>query len=101
MNSAYLDDDLCALNAEDVPVFSYLQAAMDQGQDRSIGFPRLLPALSELKSTALVERKSSLQGLLKNKIPGLRCSEYVANSGPLFRANACNLRAPFRSGLDQ
>ena len=32
VTSAYVDGELCALNAEGVPVFSRLQAAMDEGR---------------------------------------------------------------------
>ena len=32
MKSAYLDGELCALNVDGVPVFSRLQAAMDEGR---------------------------------------------------------------------
>jgi bifunctional non-homologous end joining protein LigD len=32
VKSAYLDGELCALNADGVPVFSRLQAAMDEGR---------------------------------------------------------------------
>ena len=39
VKSAYLDGELCALNADGVPVFSRLQAAMDEGRtdDRHAG----------------------------------------------------------------
>jgi ATP-dependent DNA ligase len=32
LKSAYLDGELCALNGDGVPVFSRLQAAMDEGR---------------------------------------------------------------------
>jgi len=32
VKSAYLDGELCALNADGVPVFSRIQAAMDEGR---------------------------------------------------------------------
>jgi bifunctional non-homologous end joining protein LigD len=32
VKSAYLDGELCALNGDGVPVFSRLQAAMDEGR---------------------------------------------------------------------
>jgi ATP-dependent DNA ligase len=32
VNSAYLDGELCALNADGVPAFSRLLAAMDKGR---------------------------------------------------------------------
>jgi ATP-dependent DNA ligase len=38
VKSAYVDGELCALNADGVPVFSRLQAAMDEGRtDQLVG----------------------------------------------------------------
>ena len=36
VKSAYLDGELCALNADGVPIFSRLQAAMDGGRTDSL-----------------------------------------------------------------
>jgi ATP-dependent DNA ligase len=36
MKSAYIDGELCALNSEGVPVFSRLQAAMDEARTKKI-----------------------------------------------------------------
>jgi bifunctional non-homologous end joining protein LigD len=38
VKSAYLNGELCALNAEGVPVFSRLQAAMDDGRTDQLVF---------------------------------------------------------------
>jgi ATP-dependent DNA ligase len=38
VESAYLDGELCALNADGVPVFSRLQAAMDEGRTDQLVF---------------------------------------------------------------
>ena len=38
MKSAYLDGELCALDADGVPVFSRLQAAMDEGRTDQLVF---------------------------------------------------------------
>jgi bifunctional non-homologous end joining protein LigD len=38
VKSAYLDGELCALNADGVPVFSRLQAAMDKGRTDQLLF---------------------------------------------------------------
>ena len=38
VKSAYLDGELCALNAEGLPVFSRLQAAMDEGRTDQLIF---------------------------------------------------------------
>jgi bifunctional non-homologous end joining protein LigD len=38
VKSRYLDGELCALNADGVPVFSRLQAAMDEGRTDQLVF---------------------------------------------------------------
>jgi bifunctional non-homologous end joining protein LigD len=38
VKSAYIDGELCALNADGVPVFSRLQAAMDEGRTDQLVF---------------------------------------------------------------
>ena len=38
VKSAYLDGELCALNGDGVPVFSRLQAAMDEGRTDQLIF---------------------------------------------------------------
>jgi len=38
VKSAYLDGELCALNAHGVPIFSRLQAAMDKGRKDQLVF---------------------------------------------------------------
>jgi ATP-dependent DNA ligase len=38
VKSAYLDGELCALNGDGVPVFSRLQAAMDEGRTDQLVF---------------------------------------------------------------
>ena len=38
VKSAYLDGELCALNGDGVPVFSRLQAAMDDGRKDQLAF---------------------------------------------------------------
>lgn len=94
VKSAYLDGELCALNADGVPVFSRLQAAMDEGKtDELIYFAFDLLHLNG-KSTAglpLIERKERLQRLLAKEIPGLRYSEHVLGNGPAFHRQACRL----------
>jgi ATP-dependent DNA ligase len=92
--AAYLDGELCALNSEGVPVFSRLQAAMDEGRtDQLIFFAFDLLFLNG-ESTAqlpLIKRKERLQCLFKKEIGGLRYSEHVAGDGPRFRQHACQL----------
>ena len=49
---AYLDGELCALNADGVAVFSRLQAAMDEGRTDQLFFYALssVPELQEYRS---------------------------------------------------
>jgi ATP-dependent DNA ligase len=85
VKTAYLDGKLCALNADGVPVFSRLQAAMDEGRtDQLIFFAFDLLFLNG-ESTAqlpLIQRKERLQRLFKKEIRSLRYSEHVAGDGP-------------------
>jgi ATP-dependent DNA ligase len=94
VKSAYLDGELCSLTADGVPVFSRLQAAMDEGKtDQLVLFAFDLLFLNG-ESTAelpLIQRKARLQRLFKKEIGGLRYSEHVAGDGPTFRAHAWKL----------
>jgi bifunctional non-homologous end joining protein LigD len=93
--SAYLDGELCALNSDGVPVFSRLQAAMDEGKTDQLVFFAFDLLFLNGKSVAqlpLIQRKAHLQRLFKKDIGGLRYSEHVAGDGPAFRAQACKLR---------
>ena len=94
VKSAYLDGELCALNADGVPVFSRLQAAMDEGRTDQLVFFAFDLLFLNGQSTAqlpLIERKERLKRLFKKEIDGLRYSEHVAGDGPRFRAQACKL----------
>lgn len=94
VKSAYLDGELCALNAEGVPVFSRLQAAMDDGKTDQLvffAFDLLFLNGESIAGLPLIKRKERLQRLFKKEIPGLRYSEHVAGDGPRFRAQACKL----------
>jgi bifunctional non-homologous end joining protein LigD len=60
VKSAYLDGELCALNADGVPVFSRLQAAMDEGRTDQLVFFAFDLLFLNGKGTAqlpLIERK--------------------------------------------
>jgi bifunctional non-homologous end joining protein LigD len=93
LKSAYIDAELCALNADGVPVFSRLQAAMDENKTDQLVFAFDLLFLDG-QSTAqlpLIQRKEKLERLFRRDIAGLRYSEHVAGDGPRFRAQACKL----------
>jgi bifunctional non-homologous end joining protein LigD len=94
VKSAYVDGELCALNADGVPVFSRLQAAMDEGRTDQLVFFAFDLLFLHGQSTALlplVERKERLHRLFRKEIPGLRYSEHVFTDGPRFREHACKL----------
>jgi DNA ligase D-like protein (predicted ligase) len=94
VKSAYLDGELCALNADGVPVFSRLQAAMDEGRTDQLvffAFDLLFLNGETIAQLPLIQRKERLHRLFKKEIPGLRYSEHVVGDGPRFRAQACKL----------
>ena len=94
VKSAYLDGELCALNADGVPVFSWLQAAMDEGRTDQLLFFTFDLLFLNGQSTAqlpLIERKERLKRLFKKKIQGLRYNDHVTGDGPRFREHACKL----------
>ena len=70
IKSAYIDGELCALNSEGVPVFSRLQAAMDEGRtDQPVFFAFDLLFLNGLSTAQLplIKRKDRLQRLFKRR----------------------------------
>jgi ATP-dependent DNA ligase len=71
VKSAYLDGELCALNADGVPVFSRLQAAMDEGRTDQLVFFAFDLLFLNGQSTAqlpLIERKERLERLFNKEI---------------------------------
>ncbi len=94
VKSAYLDGELCALNADGVPAFSRLQAAMDEGRTDELVLYVFDLLFLDGESTArlpLIERKELLHALFAKEIPGVRYSEHVLGDGPRFRQHACQL----------
>lgn len=92
--SAYLDGELCALNAAGVPVFSQLQSAMDERRTDQLiffVFDLLFVDGKSIAKLALAERKARLERLFRNKVDGLLYSEHVTGGGPRFRAHACRM----------
>jgi hypothetical protein len=66
VKSAYLDGELCALNAEGVPAFSRLQAAMDEGRTDQLvffAFDLLYPNGKSTAQLPLIKRKERLERL--------------------------------------
>jgi ATP-dependent DNA ligase len=94
VKSAYLDGELCAVDAAGVPVFSRLQAAMDEGRTDELilfAFDLLFLDGEDLAGRPVLERKERLRALLTPGTPGLRFSDHVIGDGPKFRAQACKL----------
>ena len=92
VKSAYLEGELCALDGFGVPVFSRLQAAMDEGRTDQLVFFAFDLLYLNGESTAqlpLIQRKERLQRLFKKEIHGLRYSEHVVSDGPSFREHVC------------
>jgi ATP-dependent DNA ligase len=84
--SAYLDGELCALNADGLPVFSRLQAAMDEGHTDQLvffAFDLLFVNGKSIAQLPLLKRKERLERLFK-EIQGLRYSEHVFTEVPAF-----------------
>lgn len=92
VNSAYIDGELCALNADGVPVFSRLQAAMDEGRTDQLvffAFDLLFLNGESMVQLPLTTRKERLQRLFRKEVSGLRYTDHVAGNGPQFLAQAC------------
>jgi DNA ligase D-like protein (predicted ligase) len=92
--SAYLDGELCALDADGAPAFSRLQAAMDEGRTDQLVFFAFDLLYLNGEGTAqlpLIKRKERLERLFKKETQGLRYSEHVLTDGPRFREHACKL----------
>ena len=87
MKSAYLDGELCALNADGVPVFSRLQAAMDEGRtDQLIFFAFDLLFLNGVSTAQLplVKRKKLLLAIDRQSAPVASTARHdVASSSRL------------------
>jgi hypothetical protein len=63
VKSAYFDGELCALNAEGLPVFSRLQAAMDEGHTDQLVFFALILCFSMAEHGATASHRP--QGMAK------------------------------------
>ena len=95
LKSAYLDGELCAFDTEGVPVFSRLQAAMDEGRTDQlvyVVFDVLHLNGKDLSNRPLIDRKKILEKALGAERPGLRYSGHIIGDGPRFLAQACKTR---------
>lgn len=111
VQSATLDGELVALEADGRSNFSALQAATESGTDDELtyfAFDLMSLDGKSLQRTPLSERKSDLRGLLPKSDAVIRFSDHVTGTGDGIIAKACALglegivskkaKAPYRSG---
>ncbi|MGO4409756.1 MULTISPECIES: DNA ligase D [unclassified Brevundimonas] len=109
-----LDGELCALDADHMPHFSALQAAISEGKTDDLvyfAFDLLFEGDEDLRGKALSHRKARLQAYVDRvgkAGPSLRYVEHFASSGEAVLLSACKmdlegviskkLDAPYRAG---
>jgi hypothetical protein len=87
VKSAYLDGGLCALNADDLPMFSRLQAAMDEGRtDQLVFFAFDLLYLNgeSIAQLPLIKRKERLERLSTRRSKGCATASTPLLTVPAF-----------------
>ncbi len=94
--SAILDGEVVVLNAEGVPDFGALQAAMSGGAAAFTYFVFDVPFAHgyDLRAAALIDRKKLLQSLLSAApmvAPTIRYCEHFVGNGPVVFKHAANL----------
>jgi bifunctional non-homologous end joining protein LigD len=93
---AYIDGELCALDAKGLSSFTAMQAATDhRASDELVFFAFDLLHLDgeDFVRKPLLERKARLAELLGGAPDGLRYSEHFREPGPQVRAAACRIGA--------
>lgn len=109
-----VDGELCALDADHMPDFSALQAAISEGRTDDLiyfAFDLLFEGDEDLRSKPLSHRKARLQAYCDRvgaAGPNLRFVEHFASSGEAVLLSACRmdlegviskkLDAPYRAG---
>jgi DNA ligase D-like protein (predicted ligase) len=96
LGAAYLDGELCVLNADGTTSFSGLQAATDSRGSAELvyfAFDLLFVDGAGIADRPLLERKARLDQILAGAPPAIRYSDHVVGDGPRFRAAACEARA--------
>jgi bifunctional non-homologous end joining protein LigD len=86
LKSAYLDGELCVFNSDGVPVFSRLQAAMDEGRtDQLVFFTFDLLCLNaeSIAQLPLIERKERLQRLFRRTLAVYATANTLRQWSPL------------------
>ncbi|GLS01757.1 ATP-dependent DNA ligase [Brevundimonas denitrificans] len=112
---AVIDGELCALDADHMPDFSALQAAISDGRTDDLiyfAFDLLFEGDEDLRRLPLSHRKARLQAYIdrisKTQAKRLRYVEHFASSGQAVLESACRmdlegviskkLDAPYRAG---
>ena len=94
---AVIDGELCALDADDMPDFSALQAAISDGKTDGLiyfAFDLLFDGDEDLRKLALSHRKARLQAYIDRvgKAGGrLRYVEHFASTGQAVLESACRM----------
>ena len=102
VKSAYLDGELYALNSDGVPVFSRLQAAMDEGRTDQLVFFALDLLFLDGDSIAqlpLIKRKERLQRAFKRRSVACATASTLPVMAPAFASTPASSgsRVPFQS----
>jgi bifunctional non-homologous end joining protein LigD len=93
LKSAYLDGELCGIDADGLPNFALTQQASDGEKDVPLvyyGFDLLHLNGQDLSILPLLERKALLQPLIEGK-PGFQYVSHIQADGEAFRHQACEM----------
>jgi DNA ligase D-like protein (predicted ligase) len=93
LKAAYLDGELCGVDAAGLPNFALTQQASDGAKDISLvyyGFDLLHLNGKDVSGLPLLERKALLQPLIDGK-HGFQYVSHIEADGEAFRAQACNM----------
>jgi DNA ligase D-like protein (predicted ligase) len=93
LKSAYIDGELCGVDADGIPSFVLTQQASDGEKDIALtyyGFDLLHLNGRKIASLPLIERKALLQPLIDGK-DGFQFVSHIEADGEAFRAQACKM----------
>ncbi len=92
VGSAYIDGELCGINANGIPRFALIQAATDEGARVHLiyyAFDLLFIDGEAIGFMPLIERKKRLQKILAKPPKGIEYSAHFTEDGETVRRNAC------------
>jgi bifunctional non-homologous end joining protein LigD len=93
LKSAYIDGELCGVDADGMPNFALTQQASDGAKDTALvfyGFDLLYLNGKGVSGLPLLERKALLQPLIDGK-DGFQYVSHIEADGEEFRAQACKM----------